>query len=158
MKTEASLFSWRSRFVYIWFSSAVLLKNNWNIDLKTIHVCFLFLLKRNKCNWTEVTRRNIFLSSEAVWLIQSDRPSSVLVIMFILTLVHICRPIADEKKIMALVRRSTGRRHHWTSLTAFVSRARLSKALDVHGSPCGETREVGKFRAGQIDRLISKRL
>lgn len=133
-------------------------KNNWNIYLKAIHVCFCFCWNEtNAMGRKSLTRRpNICRLRQ----IHTDWPT-----FFSSYNVHIharahlpsnCR----RKKIMALVRRSTGRRHHWTSLTAFVSRARLSKALDVHGelcSPYGETRAGGKFRAGQIDRIISNR-
>lgn len=56
-------------------------------------------------------------------------------------LVHICRPSdCIRKTIMPLVRRPDGRRHHWTSLTAFVSKAALSKALDVRAERCSPPR------------------
>jgi len=61
---------------------------------------------------------------------------------------------------MSLVRRSNGRRRHWTSLTASVSKAALSKALDVRAElngihPGGEIlagTDVLFKRAGQAGR------
>ena len=55
---------------------------------------------------------------------------------------HLPSDCKVRKTIMPLVRRSNGRRHHWTSLTALVSKAALSIALDVHAERCSPLRGI----------------